>query len=180
MCSTAAPSSPEQLAAQWRHLPAHVVGKLASGPHQDADRADLVGAGFEGLWRAALAFDPARGLKFSSLAWRCVANCVLAELDRQRRPRPGQLVEEPPAAEAEDGGDAEAARKVVGVLLLVLRRRERAVVTRRFLAGESAAEVGAALGIGPARVRQVEAEALERMRRAVRIAGRPAARTSAR
>lgn len=43
---------------------------------------DLIQAGECGLWRAAKKFDPSLGFKFTTLAWRCVANGIKVEVRR--------------------------------------------------------------------------------------------------
>lgn len=82
------PATPEQLElfARWRHLVlsnGNAVGwwraKLAG-----IDVSDLRQAGLMGLWRAVLNFDPARGLKFATLARHAIRGAMFDAIENAR------------------------------------------------------------------------------------------------
>lgn len=66
------------------HLPLlhHIVGRLALELPPRTDRDDLLGYGMVGLVEAADAFDPTRGLKFSTFAYTRIRGAILDELRR--------------------------------------------------------------------------------------------------
>jgi RNA polymerase primary sigma factor len=78
------------------------------------------------------------------------------------------LVADPDAADPWRAVDAQAVRREVAAMVATLPSRHREVVVRRYgLRGRppsSHAEIGASLGIGEERCRQLEREALQRLR----------------
>ncbi|MEZ5979732.1 MAG: FliA/WhiG family RNA polymerase sigma factor [Planctomycetota bacterium] len=67
------------------HVPLlhHIVGRMALDLPSRVDRDDLVGYGMLGLIGAADAFDPSRGLQFSTFAFPRIRGAILDELRRQ-------------------------------------------------------------------------------------------------
>lgn len=66
------------------HVPLlrHIVGRMAFDGHGAVDRDDLYGFGMLGLISAADAWDPSRGLKFSTFAYTRIRGAILDELRR--------------------------------------------------------------------------------------------------
>jgi RNA polymerase sigma factor for flagellar operon FliA len=81
------------------HVPLlkHIVGRMAFDLPSSIDREDLQGFGMIGLIQAADAWEPGRGLKFSTFAYTKIRGAILDELRRQdflprgRRERVRQL-----------------------------------------------------------------------------------------
>lgn len=165
--------TPEALAASCVPLAIMLATRAASRAGlQGADADDLRGEAMVALMRAAKAYDPSRGAAFTTLACPYIRNGIGAALrrDGRRRERYG-LADVPPARE-DDAAEAASHRATVAALMLVLRKQERAVIERLYLRGETQADVASALGVGAARVRQIEAAALTRLRAALGV-GRP-------
>jgi len=66
------------------HIPLlrHIVGRMSFDGHGALDRDDLYGFGMLGLISAADAWDPSRGLKFSTFAYTRIRGAILDELRR--------------------------------------------------------------------------------------------------
>jgi RNA polymerase primary sigma factor len=79
-----------------------------------------------------------------------------------------ELVSDPDAADPWQHVDGEATRTQVSSMLRLLPRRHREVLVRRYgidgQGGAAHAEIGASMGIGEERSRQLEREALHRLR----------------
>ena len=171
--------------ADRRHLAAENVRLAYHIAHRFRDRAaarglepdDLAQEAALQVWVAALKYDPERG-PFVALAGAYAAGAVLSALRAGRHRAWVQLPEKNAdgvAAEAEDAraeGPGERAGRddLVRQLLRQLTPRERAVVTLRFGLRDGCArplsQVARDLGLSKGRVRQIEARALARLRRA--------------
>ena len=122
------------------------------------------------LCHAADVFDPSRGLKFSTLAHYAIRGGVSRARKQILRHGHAALVfdvadddDAPPLDEATDLARLHAA-------LAMLRPRHRLVMELRFgIGGERPPmileEIGAELGVSRERIRQIEAVALERLRK---------------
>lgn len=148
---------------------------------------DLIQAGDCALWRAAQKFDPARGLKFTTLAWHCVNNKVKAETqkhstiytpricgvyDSQKRMARsvvrlddkdedgfGHDLADSREATAESLAELDEELRLFSWAMSRLPERRRAILQSR-LAGRTLDDVGLSHGISKERVRQIEAEAI--------------------
>jgi len=142
---------------------------------------DLIGEGNMALMRAVDKFDCGRGFKFSTYACRAILKAfsrhgIKLSKHRQRFP-----VEFDPALEQGDGvlavraqserQDADELRRIVESNEASLSDVERAVVMHRFAleAGEpgrapTLAQVGRLIGLTKERVRQIQNQALEKLR----------------
>ena len=142
-----------------------------------------------GLVKAAVAYDPESGVRFSTFATVTVSGHLKNLLTRRRPLRQlpvgggGESMDFAATPERDDTGR----RELLGAVRKALPAREALVVELRFgLAGDDPLpleEVGSRLGIGRERVRQLERKALKRLRmsRALRrlaegVAGPVAAR----
>lgn len=78
-------SSQERESLILEHMPLlqHIAGRLALELPSRVERDDLVGWGMLGLIGAADAFEPERGLKFSTYAYSRIRGAMLDELRRQ-------------------------------------------------------------------------------------------------
>jgi len=72
----------EQLILDHVPLLKHVVGRMAVDLPTSVDRDDLIGFGMIGLVQAADAWEPGRGLQFSTFAYAKIRGAVLDELRR--------------------------------------------------------------------------------------------------
>lgn len=138
-----------------------------------ADVDDLAAEGAIAFLRAVDDFDATRGVAFGAFASRRVAGAV-----RSRAvPRVRETVEVDPELASgvqdspEDFAAASEARRLTRADLIealgALTDREADVISRRYLGAEDVtfAAVGAALGISRERVRQIERDALAKLRR---------------
>ncbi|MBI5434173.1 MAG: FliA/WhiG family RNA polymerase sigma factor [Planctomycetes bacterium] len=93
------------------HVPLlkHIAGRLALDLPARIEREDLVGYGMVGLIQAADAWEPARGLKFSTFAYPKIRGAILDELRKQdflprsRREKVRELERAIAALEQENG-----------------------------------------------------------------------------
>lgn len=76
------------------HLPLvrHILGRLRAQLPRGVDRENLEAAGILGLVEAANRFDPQRGVRFDTFAYRRIRGAVLDEL-RRNCPLPQELLE---------------------------------------------------------------------------------------
>jgi RNA polymerase primary sigma factor len=149
-----------------------------------SDLAELISVGNLALIRAVDKFDFARGHKFSTYATWAIRNEFRS--DRRDQRLRGRFV---PACSAilQDTVDMRAdlveqqlaqdrRERSVAHLLRRLDDRERRILVGRFGIGgvreETLSQISAELGISKERVRQVEARALDRLRRCARTEGR--------
>jgi RNA polymerase sigma factor (sigma-70 family) len=148
-----------------------------TGRHHEA----LCDAGVEALCHAARAFDPARGLRFSTLAVLAIRRRMLnARRDAARAPVVLPWADEPPASAdpLPDPADTVAAQDLAARLraaLAQLSPADRALLAVRFgLDGAdpaSRAAVARRLGVTPPAVARRERRALARLRAALDSAG---------
>ena len=80
-------------------LVAHIAKKYYAADTPE----DLISTGSIGLIKAVNTFDPARGIKFSTYASRCIENEMRMQFRRQRRVPPMVSLQEPLEA-GQDGG----------------------------------------------------------------------------
>jgi RNA polymerase sigma factor (sigma-70 family) len=173
----------DQLTVRQRHLAGrnvglayHVRNQFSLFPDQDG----LLGECMAALVKAARCYDPRRGIRFSTYAVVSIRRRVYWLWERsQRRAGLAHFRALPPSDEmmpaAPDEPDPFAAEDV-RQLLRRLSARERQVIRLRFGLGRGRrpmllAEIGAVVGLGSERVRQIERRALKRMRRALEPAG---------
>lgn len=78
-----APVDREQLILDHLPLLHHIAGRMVIDMPGSVERDDLVGYGMLGLIGAADAWDPSRGLKFSTYAFPKIRGAILDELRRQ-------------------------------------------------------------------------------------------------
>ena len=156
---------------RYRHLEA--IKRL--GPD------DAHSAGLCGLLRGAELWDETRGVKFITYAVRCILSHIrnhartaylipipTHQMEKGRKPPgwmhyhdshsglPGHL----PAPQAPEGPDTEPLTNA----LRCLDRRTRDVLRRRFWKGQTLLEVGNHYGVSRERIRQIEKEAIEKLR----------------
>lgn len=141
---------------------------------------ELVSDGNMSLLRAVEKFDYSRGFRFSTYAsWAIMKNfarTIPAEYRQHDRFRTGQeetlpVVADPRSAPAADQVECAARREDIERLLGCLDDRERLIIRQRFgldasQKAQTLHEVGRSVGVTKERVRQIEARALEKMRRA--------------
>lgn len=154
------------------------IAKRHVGPHENF--FDLVSDGNMSLIRAVEKFDYARGNKFSTYAtWAVMKNFARTIPDEiKRRDRFKTSVEEMFTAAEDRRSDqyeqesAQAQRETqIGKILENLDEREQTIIIRRFGLDHgreplTLKEVGEELGVTKERVRQIEARALSKLRRA--------------
>jgi RNA polymerase primary sigma factor len=148
-----------------------------------SELADLISIGNLALIRAVDKFDFARGHKFSTYAtWAIRNEFRSARRDWLLRGRlvPARLAilqntVDMRADPVEEQLEQDRRERIVAQLLRRLDDRERRILVGRYGIGgvreESLSQISADLGISKERVRQVEAQALDRLRRLARAEG---------
>lgn len=136
------------------------------------DFDDLRGAGLIGLVKASQAFDPTRGVQFSTLACPYIANAIRAFVTAEQRNR--GFVQRNDEIDVPDdsppGFDPvlEEETQILYAALDQLDDRERTILSRRFGLGQSTPDtlksIARDLGISKERVRQLEAETMGKLR----------------
>jgi len=182
----------DALIESGRGLAFHLAGRYG-GRDGDPYREDLRSAAMVALVLAAAAYDPDRGVRFSTYAWTAIRRALARELGRLASPatvpaglrpelRPYAVDpvhddegNEVPLVELlEDGAPgpddlvetADVAREVRLAVAELRRRRDRDVVRARYLGDEvlTMDKAGAALQISRQRVCQIEARAFRGLR----------------
>lgn len=140
----------------------------------DLPYAEALQAGREGLWRAILRFDPARGSAFSTYAWPSILHHVWGAVKKHTRAYGERQAECGCASQAEGWLKAcadperlvaaQAVGRALEALVAELPQRLQTVIVARYgLDGRPPAlyrEIGAQLGISGERARQLHTEAL--------------------
>lgn len=148
----------------------------------DLPYAEALQAGREGLWRAVLRFDPARGYAFSTYAWpsilhhvwRAVKMYTRAYGEKQAECRRARHAQWRLSACADPATlvAAQSVERALAGLVAELPQRLRTVVEARYgLDGRCPClyrEIGAQLGISGERARQLHTEALVWLRHPAR------------
>ena len=143
-------------------LAVHIAQRLA---RPGEDRTEAAGSALLALVRAALRFDPERGVKFSTFLFASIRN----ELSNSRIARRRHVAREveaeldtfavPPEAELR------TLRREVRDAVETLPPRERATLHARYFDGSTLQEIATERGISRERVRQIESAVLDRLRR---------------
>jgi RNA polymerase sigma factor (sigma-70 family) len=132
--------------------------------------ADLVQEGNVALWQAIMGFDPARGLAFSTYAWRAIERAVWHAVARAERPEGWLPIAEPaePSTVVAVNYDAEVTRQAVVKAVGCLPSRLAGIVTALYgLDGQPAQTLrsaGAQYGLSAERIRQLRNDALLQLR----------------
>ncbi len=144
---------------------------------------DLVSDGNISLMRAAEKFDFARGNKFSTYAsWAIMKNFARTIPDEHRRRDRFRtshaemfVTTEDMRTDQNEQESAQTQRELqVGRLLKYLETREQSIIIRRFGLNRdqdplTLKEVGAVMGVTKERIRQIEARAMNKLRKAARV-----------
>ena len=141
---------------------------------------DLVSIGSEAICRAAMAFDPGRGFKFSTLAYHFIKKAVDDAFRAARLPiRAGRLVQSSldagtrreravheliPDPRAASPLDIAHAREAWERARRVLSPREHRVITGPIVDGAMLTEIAGELGVTKQRIDQIQRRALGRLR----------------
>ena len=157
----------EALLIQHKKLIYVVVHRQYPGK---CDYADLIQAGWIGLWQAILHFDPGRGCTFSTYAGRAVRNQIWLEVERGWK-KEGWL-EASRAGESLSGivsaWQREQVHQALAEELACLPERLRQVVMQAYgLDGQAPMllrEIGKQMGVSRERIRQLRNEALVLLR----------------
>lgn len=137
---------------------------------------DAVAEAMAGALDAANRFDPDRGVRFVTYAAHWMRAAIIASTRRAADHAADDLGErEESIASADEGAEAAIgatqAALIVRELAATLEPRLRAIVESRFLSDEppSLAIIARELGLSRERARQLEHEALEKLRRRARV-----------
>lgn len=143
-----------------------LVRAVASRFYGRAEAEDLVQEGSIGLIKAACAFDPSFGTRFSTYAFPVIAGEIRHYLRRSRRARVllyESLPEE--TVQAADDTEKEALlRAELAELFSKLDRRERTLLELRFIRGLTQAETARRMGKTQPTVSRAEKRLLEKLR----------------
>ena len=165
-------------------LVAHIIKKYYASQN---DQEDLISIGTIGLIKAIDTFDPAKGIRLSSYASRCIENEILMFFRSGKKSAQDVSLNEPidtdkdgnaltildtMAAEdtiADDLDTRMKSEKLYGFLQRALTPRERTIVVLRYgLFGcrpQPQREVAQRLGISRSYISRIEKKALEKLRR---------------
>jgi RNA polymerase sigma factor (sigma-70 family) len=135
---------------------------------------DMISEGCKGLINAAKLFDPEKGVRLTSYAFSAIANriydCISdhyhnkhASLDKPLDDEDETTWKDLLVADC-PGADEIAANKQTHRTLVALNDRERRVIMLRYWLDLSQGEAAAKIGISRARIRQIENDALRKMR----------------
>jgi RNA polymerase primary sigma factor len=135
---------------------------------------DLVGEGMLKLADAVEGFDFARGNRFSTYACTALRQHYIRSVPRQNRETVTCVNNQPDWFDAAGSGSSEAAealqhdnnKEAVQAAMRLLNAREQLVLRMRFMEDQTLEEVGRHLGITKERVRQIQARALDKVRKA--------------
>jgi len=161
------PDCLEALLIQHKKLIYIVVHRQYPGK---SDYADLIQAGWIGLWQAILHFDPGRGSTFSTYAGRAIRNRIWQEVERGWK-QAGWLE----AARAGEGlseivsawQEAQVHQALVEELACLPERLRQVIVLSYGLEGQAPMrlkEIGQQMGVSGERIRQLRNEALVLLR----------------
>lgn len=136
------------------------------------DRDNLRGDAVVALWRAALAFNPSLGHKFSKIANAYILNdlrwCVSRGHAMKRRATfaemsPNDIIAPTDWVDTEESVDSD---DFINHMLAKLPSEKQQIIVRRVVYGEDQKVVAKTLGISPQRVSQIWSEAMARLREA--------------
>lgn len=164
-----------------------MVKKLARSYHRSRialsfDLQDLEQEGFQALVLAIHKFDAARGMALESFAWHLINEAFIrTKVHCSRGMRSVATAslsaagddDEPwdfasPARSPEELADVALCAAELRRLLPVLLPREQQVLRLRYWEGETLEEIGTELGLTRERVRQIQDEGVERLKRTLR------------
>lgn len=150
-----------------------IAAHLAARQFVHFDVEDLVGAGMIGLMRAASNYRPAHGVPFRAFAQYRIRGEMLDFIARDLRQVHAGVVDddEPEAVGRRDPCPRapKDAGRMVAIALRELSPRMRGVIVMRFVDDKSHKAIGRRLGVGDSRVWQIQREALDHMRRTLRL-----------
>jgi RNA polymerase sigma factor (sigma-70 family) len=163
---TAVDTAWERFEALYRASRDDLYAYVATLLRDPAAAEDVTALAFERAYRRRRSFDRARG---DERAWLfgIARNAALDEL--RRRKRHAQLVAEPEdlsATTAEDGADSAVRRTVVRAALDALSPRERELVSLKFHAGFTNAEIARVLGVSESNAGTLLHRTLTKLRKA--------------
>ena len=144
-------------------LVAHIIKKYYASQN---DQEDLISIGTIGLIKAIDTFDPAKGIRLSSYASRCIENEILMFFRSGRKSAQDVSLNEPIDTDKE--GNALTILDTMAVDDTSLTPREREVVCRRYgllgFAPQPQRVVAKRLGISRSYISRIEKKALEKLR----------------
>ena len=140
-------------------LVAHIIKKYYASQN---DQEDLISIGTIGLIKAIDTFDPAKGIRLSSYASRCIENEILMFFRSGRKSAQDVSLNEPIDT------DKEGNALTILDTMASLTPREREVVCRRYgllgFAPQPQRVVAKRLGISRSYISRIEKKALEKLR----------------
>jgi len=131
------------------------------------DFDDLVQEGVIGLIKAINKFDPKRGNGLMTYAQHWIRGEILAAINRNKRLYTNQTIVLPSKSNIEDDIELLTGIERLPTLLERLDERQRHIINRRWLSIEPAKlrELSAEMGLSMERIRQIEVESIEEMRK---------------
>jgi RNA polymerase sporulation-specific sigma factor len=179
----------EQLVLHNQRLVSHIVNSRFNS-FSEQDKSDLCSVGTIGLLKAAENFDSNSGLRFSTLAYKCIMNEMLMWLRKEKKHLSTVKLADPIASDengesltlldklesdlnVEEIAEKTALREKLNTLIdTVLDERERKVIRLRYGIDEngnhkatmSQKDVGKQLGISRTYVARIEGDSVKKMR----------------
>jgi RNA polymerase sporulation-specific sigma factor len=168
---------PERIELVERYAP--LCKSLSKGYRRaiPAHAEDFLSAAYLGLVIAARDFDPSRGVKFSSYAWKCIQGYLRTEWTKLRPLGYRGTKAPPPTTEPllEDSASssrnerAAQAREEIAELIDVLPDREAEVLRAIYQDGQSQSDVARQRGCSRAYVNKIHQSALTRLNDVARL-----------
>jgi RNA polymerase sigma factor (sigma-70 family) len=170
------------LVVKNRGLVYHVVNRLIRRrPRLKREYDDMVSAGFIALMRAAERFQPQLGFKFSTFACRAIQWEILHEADRLRTQvryssldavdadgtDRASILPDGRQAQPIDEASHREQRDCAEALLRRLPPRMAGILRARIMRGQTLKAIGEELGITKERVRQIELQAMNLLKKRV-------------
>jgi RNA polymerase sigma factor (sigma-70 family) len=164
------------LAERWQYLPRKLLGQIPLAAGVSAE--DILQAGQLGVSSAALRYDPARGVAFSTYVWHTCWKAMTRTASASRSAQLARLPADYDPAWPDRGGDGdddgptpEQVAERVEALLGVLDVRSKLIIVARFGLASGAEAVtlktlGQIFRLSRERVRQIEQAALRLLRQA--------------
>jgi RNA polymerase sigma factor (sigma-70 family) len=159
------------LVAKFKPL-AHRLGRMYAN-QVSGDANEFEAEALHALCRAALAFDPNRGIKFVTYAWRTIQWRLWQWCERQKRRLP--MAPQEDAEHAYEIPDRRPSaetiiehRELMEIVRSTLTRRERVMLLAVHFDGLTLREIGVKVGLSYEKVRRMNIESCRKLQKRLR------------